>query len=337
MLPPIEEAILHSNPKFKKLHERLSAEILNPDGSTKNHPAQKERDAVAASLKAARIEAAKSRILIDSLSSLDISPAASKPASRTSQAPSQKVLPPEVIELIILLTTQLSLPSISKQSITLLTSTPQYHTLQTHLPLISTLLSTHLHSSALSLARIQNPTTNPSFLHRHLPTLLPTTITLLTTNTNKAHSLTHSRVLLTNQTIHVLDLYHTLHRSIIQHLERQKHGPLSRHSVSKISHLSLSAQTLALELKERYLRGEKIIYDERTSAALGNYMRELKNGRERLKERERGLRRELWGYGVGREGDGGKEKVMREIARVYAELKVEVEDVGRDVEKLRGR
>jgi hypothetical protein len=106
--------------------------------------------------------------------------------------------------------------------------------------------------------------------------------------------------------------------------------------VSKISHLSLSAQTLALELKERYLRGEKIIYDERTIAALGNYMRELKGGRERLKERERGLRRELWGYGVGREGDGGKEKVMREIARVYAELKVEVDDVGRDVEKLRG-
>jgi hypothetical protein len=48
MLPPIEEAILHSNPKFEKLHERLSAEILNPDGSTKNHPAQKERDAVTA-------------------------------------------------------------------------------------------------------------------------------------------------------------------------------------------------------------------------------------------------------------------------------------------------
>jgi hypothetical protein len=47
MLPPIEEAILQSNPKFAKLHERLSAEILNPNGSTKNHPAQKERDAVA--------------------------------------------------------------------------------------------------------------------------------------------------------------------------------------------------------------------------------------------------------------------------------------------------
>ena len=64
-------------------------------------------------------------------------------------------------------------------------------------------------------------------------------------------------------------------------------------------------------------------------------MRELRGGRERLRERGKLRERDLWGYGVGRE-DGGKERVMREIARVFGELKQEVEEVRRDVERLRG-
>jgi hypothetical protein len=46
MLPPIDDAVLQSNPKFALLHANLTNNILNPNGSTKNHPAQKERDAV---------------------------------------------------------------------------------------------------------------------------------------------------------------------------------------------------------------------------------------------------------------------------------------------------
>jgi hypothetical protein len=46
MLPPIEDSVLQSNPKFAALHATLVNNILNPSGSTKNHPAQKERDAV---------------------------------------------------------------------------------------------------------------------------------------------------------------------------------------------------------------------------------------------------------------------------------------------------
>lgn len=64
-------------------------------------------------------------------------------------------------------------------------------------------------------------------------------------------------------------------------------------------------------------------------------MRELRGGRERLKERVKLKERDLWGYGVGRE-DGGKERVMREIARVFGELCGEIEEVKRDVERLRG-
>ena len=46
MLPPIDDAILQSNPRFAALHTTLAKQILNPNGSTKVHPAQKERDAV---------------------------------------------------------------------------------------------------------------------------------------------------------------------------------------------------------------------------------------------------------------------------------------------------
>ncbi|TGO89509.1 hypothetical protein BPOR_0106g00170 [Botrytis porri] len=141
MLPPVEQSILQVNPKFADLYKKLSTDILNPNGSTKNHPAQKERDAVSGALKAARIEAAKSQILISSLSSLDLSPPPpipAKPRTRTSQpAPPRKAaeLPDDLIELVILLTAKLSLPSssLSKRDITLLESTPTYHSLPTHL------------------------------------------------------------------------------------------------------------------------------------------------------------------------------------------------------------
>ncbi|EDO01352.1 predicted protein [Sclerotinia sclerotiorum 1980 UF-70] len=64
-------------------------------------------------------------------------------------------------------------------------------------------------------------------------------------------------------------------------------------------------------------------------------MRELRGGRERLKERVKLKERDLWGYGVGREDDR-KERQMREIARVFGELRLEMEEVKRDVERLRG-
>jgi hypothetical protein len=92
--------------------------------------------------------------------------------------------------------------------------------------------------------------------------------------------------------------------------------------------------------KEKAIRGEKMVYTDQVKDALQEYVRNLRDGRERLRERKKGAERVLWGYGVGRtedEGSAEKEKVMREIARVYGELVREVAEVGRDVERLRGR
>lgn len=95
-----------------------------------------------------------------------------------------------------------------------------------------------------------------------------------------------------------------------------------------------------MEAMEKKEKGERMVYTDEVREALGEYVRHLRDGRERLKERRKGAERVLLGYGVGREAEGegaGKEKVMREIARVYGELMREVGEVGKDVERLRGR
>jgi hypothetical protein len=97
---------------------------------------------------------------------------------------------------------------------------------------------------------------------------------------------------------------------------------------------------LSYQVKEKAMRGEKMVYTEQVKSALQEYVRHLRDGRERLRERRKGAEKVLWGYGVGRTGEEGgveKEKVMKEIARVYGEMVKELRDVGRDVERLKGR
>lgn len=46
MFPPVDEAVLQSNPNFALLYTKLTKAVLNPDGTTKDSPAAKERAAV---------------------------------------------------------------------------------------------------------------------------------------------------------------------------------------------------------------------------------------------------------------------------------------------------
>lgn len=46
MFPPVDDAVLQNNPDFAALYKTLTTVVLNPDGSTKNDAAAKERDAV---------------------------------------------------------------------------------------------------------------------------------------------------------------------------------------------------------------------------------------------------------------------------------------------------
>jgi hypothetical protein len=143
-----------------------------------------------------------------------------------------------------------------------------------------------------------------------------------------------------SKTTTLLGLYHLATTLVVLVLEQSVHGSISRHVKAHSELLSLSAQSLNYQAKEKAMRGEKMVYTEQVKSALQEYVRHLRDGRERLRERRKGAERVLWGYGVGRtevEGGGEKEKVMREIARVYGEMVKELGDVGRDVERLKGR
>lgn len=138
----------------------------------------------------------------------------------------------------------------------------------------------------------------------------------------------------------LLGLYHLASTLVILHLEQTTHGSMARHLKARSEYLSLAAQQVALEVKEKKAKGEKMVYTEPVKAALIEYMYSLRDARERLKDRKREVERTLWGYGVGRqpgEGRDEKGKIMRSIADKYGELQREVRDVTKDVQRLKGR
>ncbi|KUJ13198.1 uncharacterized protein LY89DRAFT_737178 [Mollisia scopiformis] len=339
MLPPIDDVVLQSNPRFATLHATLKNNILNPNGSTKSHPAQKERDAVTEAFTTAQIREAKSQLIKTSLNTLDITPPSSANTSKSkSAAPPKPPLPTELVELILLLSARLTSTPLTPKQIAILENTPQWTSLPTHLPRIATLISTHLQTQALSLARIQSPTTNASFLHRQIPQILPSILSLQSSLETQRTSIAKRRLELVSNTTTLLSLHHLSHNLLILHLEQTKHGLLSRHLQARSSYLSLLAQQVALQVREKAVKGERVVYSEEVRGALEVYVRHLRDARERLREKRGDAERVLWGYGVGR-GEEGKEKerVMRSVTDKYAELSRELKDVGRDVERLRGR
>jgi hypothetical protein len=241
-----------------------------------------------------------------------------------------------LIELILLLSSYLTFGPLTSSSQKLLDSTTTWTSLPVHLPKIATLLSAHLHAQALALARVHSPSTNASYLHRSIPKLVPAVQSSQLSIQEKKTNLAQRRGELVSKTTTLLSLYHLATTLTILHLEQTKHGILSRHIRSKTDLLALTAKITEYEAREKATRGERLVYTEEVKSALGEYMRNLRDGRERLKEKKATAQRVLWGYGVGRE-DSGKERTMREIARVYDEMIIEVKDVGRDVERLRGK
>lgn len=228
------------------------------------------------------------------------------------------------------------MPNLSKSSIKVLESTAQWSALNGQLATVGSLISTYLHNQVLALVKIETPTTNPSYLHRGIPKLVDSVTTTQVEIASKKADLATRRTALVGKTTNLLGTYNMAIALIVRILEQTKHGSLSRLVKTKAEYLNASATQVNLEIKEKGIRGEKMVYTPEAIGALSNYMENLRDGQERLGERERGAKRELWGYGVGRE-DGEKEKVMKEIARVYGELAKESREVTIDVERLKGK
>lgn len=132
-----------------------------------------------------------------------------------------------------------------------------------------------------------------------------------------------------------MSLYHLASTLIILHLEQTVHGSLSRELKTKSEFLGMVAKKLALESKEKRLRGDKAFYSHPVKSALDQYMIKIQNARERLEERKSNAMKILLGYGIG-SSNTDEARIMRSIADKYGELKREVREVRRDIDKLKG-
>jgi hypothetical protein len=244
-----------------------------------------------------------------------------------------------LVELIILLSQHLTIPNLPPSCLATLESTNLYASLPSQIPEISALLSAQLLSQALPLARILAPTTNASFLHRQVPSIPAHIDALRSQLSSEKIKLEQSRIALIPTLNALLTSYRTAIVLAIQILERTIHGQLSRSSKIRSELLAAESKTKAQEAKILQLRCLEALYTKDVVVALRVYAEHLRDGRSRLVQRSKEAQRELARYGVGRrEEDGdraGKEKVMKEVARVYGEMGREIEEVRRDLARLK--
>ncbi|KAK1639329.1 hypothetical protein BDP81DRAFT_368894 [Colletotrichum phormii] len=347
MLPPVEASVLQNNPEFAALHHTLTTAILNPDGSTKK-PATKEHDAIQNELADHRFTAAKEHLLISAISTTAPPEPKSAPPrtiSRTntsSQQPQttstcntqQQHLPEPLLDLLLLLPPLLTSTSpLSPESATILLSNPPFTDFQFLLPHLGDLVSTTLHTSAVSLARIANPTTNPSFLHRAVPGLQTTYHKLESDVRESKLALTRERLRAADTLTRCLDEHTAALTLLVRSLEA-KHGVVARSLEFRAAETGLAAQRAEADAVGAREGVRKEVYSPEMVAALTNYSAHLRDARMRLEGTIITLRAELEGYGVGIEGEEGKARTMKEMARKKRQMERELEDASRDLARL---
>ncbi|KAK3293740.1 uncharacterized protein B0H64DRAFT_364557 [Chaetomium fimeti] len=360
MLPPVDSTVLQSNPEFASLYSKLTNSVLNPDASTKNGPSTKQRRAVTEELNEYRLHAAKQHLLTDAISnanpqSLQVThaPAPSltrrpRPQQQTTTSTPLTELPPALLDLLLLLPPLLNnvQSELTPDSTALLLSSPPLSDFPTHLPQLARLVSTTLHTSAVHLARTANPSTNPSYVHRSVPTLPTHAASLAGTIAERKAELTRARVAAAGELTALLRDQTAVLGQLLRALEA-KHGPIARSLEFRATEAALTAQRQEAEAEAALGAARRDTYTPEAARALASYASHLRDARGRLAEAVHTRRGELEAYGVvevaaGGEGDtagvgatrGGKEKVMREMARVYRDMGRQVEEVRSDLERL---
>lgn len=366
MLPPVEDSVLRGNPEFAKLYNTLTAAVLNPDSSTKNDPNGNQRVAVqevlpdvdvymsasslqSQKLKKHRVKRIKQAFLVSAVETANPAeatssrPALRRPRGAPQPAPSSTTtLPPELLSLIILLPPLLTTPShlLDAESTTLILTNPPFTSLPSLLPSLTPAISSSLISRAASLSRLLNPSTNPSFIHRTIPSLPTTTASLTSTLANTKSSLSAARSETATALTHLLSLHALALKQLIRALE-SKHGNVARGLELRAAEVAVSAARQELDSQSLLRTIHSEIYTPQAITALKNYNTHLRDGKSRLREEIRGLKGQLAGYGVRiaevgeiHKADEGKERTMREMARVYREMSRQLEEGKADLGRL---
>ncbi|KAK1719640.1 hypothetical protein BDP67DRAFT_392724 [Colletotrichum lupini] len=350
MLPPVEASVLQNNPEFAALHHTLTTAILNPDGSTRK-PATKEHDAIQNELADHRFTAAKEHLLISAISNTappepKTAPPRTFSRTNTSSQPQssssgngttqqqQQPLPEPLLDLLLLLPPLLTSPEpLSPESATILLSNPPFTDFQCLLPQLGDLISSTLHTSAVSLARIANPTTNPSFLHRAVPGLQTTYHKLASDVSQSKLALARERLRAADTLTQCLDEHAAALTLLVRSLEA-KHGVVARSLEFRAAETGLEAQRAEADAVAAREGVRREVYSSEMVAALTNYSAHLRDARMRLEGTLMTLRAELEGYGVGVEGEEGKARTMKEMARKKRQMERELEDASRDLARL---
>ncbi|KAL2128077.1 hypothetical protein VTI74DRAFT_9756 [Chaetomium olivicolor] len=346
MLPPVENAVLENNPQFAALYSKLTSSVLNPDGSTKTDRVGKQRNEVREELNKYRLQTAKEHLLSHAISTASPQSIQTKHAPVPSltnrsrlqqQGPSQIAeLPEPLLDLLLLLPPLLTSSDLSPRGTALLLSNPPFSDLPSHLPHLATLVSNALHSCAVDLARIANPSTNPSYVHRSIPSLPNHAATLTSTVADLKAELTRARLSAATKLTSLLQEQTAVLSQLLRTLEA-KHGPIARSLEFRATETALAAQRQEAEAETALLLAKRETYTPEAAQALTNYANHLRDAKGRLTETIHTLKAELEAYGVGvDDGTGrGKDKVMREMARVYSDMGRQMEDVRGDLERLR--
>ncbi|KAG7294668.1 hypothetical protein NEMBOFW57_004746 [Staphylotrichum longicolle] len=121
-----------------------------------------------------------------------------------------------------------------------------------------------------------------------------------------------------------------------------KHGPIARSLEFRATEASLTAQRQEAEAETALWLARRDTYTPEAARALANYASHLRDAKARLNEAIHTLKGELEAYGVdpdqgatGEGAQGGKEKVMREMARVYRDMNRQLEEVKGDLDRLK--
>ncbi|QPH09849.1 hypothetical protein C2857_000888 [Epichloe festucae Fl1] len=335
MLPPVDENVIRDNPGFAKLYQMLLKDVLNPDGSTKHDVARHERDAVQQDLHQLRINRAKHILLETAISAVSLPDSKSQPSeSLRTMGKEEAAAGGSLADLLVLLPSLMSNDQqIDPDDATRLLQGPPLSELESLLPDLCNLVSANLHASALGVARITHPSTNPSYLHRHIPSL-PTDHAALGDKLSEARSaLTKSRLEALVSLTELLNSHLQSLTLVVRSLEF-KHGLASRRLELQALDVSQESQQTEIDAKNTLNDVSKDMYSTETISALMNYSSHLKDAQIRATERLRGLQAELAEYGVGIDADRGKEKTMRELARIYHEIETQMEDVKKDLDRL---
>lgn len=184
---------------------------------------------------------------------------------------------------------------------------------------------------ALNLARITHSNTNPSYLHRHIPTLASSFAALAKAEGDAHRALVSARLESLTTLLGLLDTYTTSLTHLIRSLEA-KHGVVARSVDLRASHTTLQAQHTQTNVESALHKGRSEIYTPQAQTALRNYASHVRDAKIRTEERVKGLMAELGEYGVG--VDEAKERKMREMARVYRDMGRQMDDANGDLERL---